>query len=70
MSSTDSPKNPESCTTMIEVRAGVDAVDAKLVELLAQRFALASKRLGLNRREGFNLDCTRFCPPGGQLALL
>jgi DNA repair photolyase len=39
-------------------------------ELLAQRFALASKRLGLSRREGFNLDCTRFCPPGGQLALL
>ena len=38
MSSTDSPKNPESCTTMIEVRVGVDAVDAKLVELLAQRF--------------------------------
>jgi isochorismate pyruvate lyase len=38
MSSTDSPKNPESCTTMIEVRAGVDAVDAQLVELLAQRF--------------------------------
>ncbi len=39
-------------------------------ELLAQRFAVAIKRLGLNRRAGFDLDCTRFCPPGGQLALL
>jgi DNA repair photolyase len=39
-------------------------------ELLAQRFALASKRLGLNRRRGFELDCSQFVAPGGQLALL
>ncbi|MNG22689.1 hypothetical protein D3C84_1072030 [compost metagenome] len=39
-------------------------------ELLAQRFALAIKRLGLNRREGLGLDCSQFAPPGGQLALL
>ncbi|MGE7957978.1 PA0069 family radical SAM protein [Pseudomonas sp. NPDC089530] len=38
--------------------------------LLAQRFAKASKRLGLDRREGYNLDCTAFCPPGGQMSLL
>ena len=38
--------------------------------LLAQRFSKAIKRLGLNRREGFNLDCTAFCPPGRQMALL
>lgn len=44
--------------------------EGAFAELLAKRFALASKRLGLTRREGFNLDCTRFCPPGGQLALL
>ena len=44
--------------------------EGAFAELLAQRFALASKRLGLHRREGFNLDCSRFCPPGGQLALL
>ncbi|VXB48746.1 Radical SAM domain protein [Pseudomonas sp. 8BK] len=44
--------------------------EGAFAELLAQRFSLASKRLGLNRREAFNLDCTRFCPPGGQLALL
>ena len=30
---------PEDCTAMPEVRAGVDAVDAELVALLARRFA-------------------------------
>ena len=30
---------PEACTAMPEVRAGVDAVDAALVALLARRFA-------------------------------
>lgn len=29
---------PEDCTTMIEVRAGVDALDAELIALLAKRF--------------------------------
>lgn len=29
---------PEDCTTMIEVRVGVDAVDRALMELLDQRF--------------------------------
>ena len=31
--------NPAECTTMVEVRAGVDAIDRALVDLLAQRFA-------------------------------
>jgi DNA repair photolyase len=44
--------------------------EGAFAELLAQRFAVAIKRLGLNRRAGFDLDCSRFCPPGGQLALL
>ncbi|WP_301749587.1 chorismate mutase [uncultured Erythrobacter sp.] len=35
---TDCPLNPEDCTTMPEVRAGVDALDAELVALLAKRF--------------------------------
>ncbi|MND92762.1 Radical SAM superfamily protein [compost metagenome] len=39
-------------------------------QLLAQRFAAAIKRLGLNRREGYPLDCSAFCPPGGQMSLL
>lgn len=44
--------------------------EGPFAELLAQRFSKAVKRLGLNRREGFNLDCTAFCPPGRQMALL
>jgi isochorismate pyruvate lyase len=32
------PLAPADCTTMTEVRAGVDAVDAALVALLVQRF--------------------------------
>ncbi len=39
-------------------------------ELLAQRFALACKRLGLSRRGAGQLDCSRFAPPGRQLSLL
>jgi isochorismate pyruvate lyase len=39
MTTTDTPLMPESCTTMTEVRAGVDDIDAQLVSLLAQRFA-------------------------------
>lgn len=30
---------PEACTTMAEVRRGVDALDRELVALLARRFA-------------------------------
>lgn len=35
---TEMPLNPEDCTTMPEVRAGVDALDIDLVALLAKRF--------------------------------
>jgi isochorismate pyruvate lyase len=31
-------RDPEDCTTMIDVRAGVDALDRELVALLARRF--------------------------------
>lgn len=31
-------KPPEACATMVEVRAGVDALDRELVALLARRF--------------------------------
>lgn len=34
----DIPLSPEDCTTMAEVRAGVDALDRDLVALLATRF--------------------------------
>jgi isochorismate pyruvate lyase len=39
MSSTSSPIEPAKCNDMTQVRAGVDSVDAQLVELLAVRFA-------------------------------
>ena len=39
MTSNDIPIPPEICVNMTEVRAGVDAVDAHLVDLLAKRFA-------------------------------
>jgi len=31
-------RSPEDCTTMLHVRAGVDALDRELVALLARRF--------------------------------
>ena len=34
----DTPKLPELCETMIEVRAGVDATDRELMSLLDRRF--------------------------------
>ncbi|HEY0288817.1 MAG TPA: PA0069 family radical SAM protein [Pseudomonas sp.] len=39
-------------------------------DLLAQRYSIAVKKLGLNGRESFRLDCDAFCPPGGQMSLL
>jgi isochorismate pyruvate lyase len=39
MNTSDTPLMPESCTTMTEVRAGVDDIDAQLVSLMARRFA-------------------------------
>ncbi len=44
--------------------------EGPFADLLAQRFAKAIKRLGLNHREGFNLDCEAFCPPGRQMSLI
>lgn len=34
----DNPISPEDCRTMADVRAGIDALDADLVNLLARRF--------------------------------
>jgi isochorismate pyruvate lyase len=39
MLSRATPKSPEDCIDMPEVRVGVDAVDAALIELLGKRFA-------------------------------
>lgn len=34
----ETPLSPDACETMAEVRAGVDALDVQLVQLLAVRF--------------------------------
>ncbi|WP_263263559.1 PA0069 family radical SAM protein [Pseudomonas sp. RIT-PI-S] len=39
-------------------------------QLIARRFHAAVKRAGLAGRERDALDCSRFCPPGRQMALL
>ncbi len=44
--------------------------EGAFADLLSQRFALARKRLGLSHRDGFDLDCSQFAPPGRQMALL
>jgi len=42
---------PEDCQTMLDVRAGVDALDAQLIALLARRFGYmrAAARIKPNR---------------------
>jgi DNA repair photolyase len=44
--------------------------EGPFADLLAQRYSKAVKRLGLDNRESFILDCDAFCPPGGQMSLL
>lgn len=43
--------------------------EGRYAELIAQRFAIARRRLGLNRREALALDITRFRAPDTQLNL-
>ena len=43
--------------------------EGQFAELLAQRFRLARRRFGLERREGEGLDCSQFAPPGEQFGL-
>ena len=47
------PPLPDNCSTMEEVRAGVDALDAELVTLLARRFGYmrAAARIKQTRGE-------------------
>lgn len=74
------PQRAEHVLSLIRQSRGGELYDSRFgqrfrgqgvfAELLAQRFSLALKRLGLSRREGFSLDCSQFAPPGGQLSLL
>jgi len=51
--------DPEACTTMLEVRAGVDAVDAKLVQLLKRRFGYMDAAARIKPERGHVRDEAR-----------
>ncbi|MDF2385584.1 chorismate mutase [Nostoc ellipsosporum NOK] len=51
--------DPEACTTMIEVRAGVDAVDAALVQLLKRRFGYMDAAARIKPERGHVRDEAR-----------
>jgi len=74
------PQRAEHVLSLIRQSRGGDLYDSRFgarmrgqgvfADLLAQRFSRAIKRLQLDRREGYDLDCQAFCPPGQQLSLL
>ncbi|MBB4861919.1 DNA repair photolyase [Pseudomonas nitritireducens] len=43
--------------------------EGPFADLLAKRYEVALRRLGLNRRGNFGLDCTAFAPPRSQMSL-
>lgn len=43
--------------------------EGPFADLLAKRFEVALRRLDLNRRGNFGLDCTTFAPPRSQMSL-
>jgi isochorismate pyruvate lyase len=51
--------DPEACTTMLEVRAGVDAVDAALVALLKRRFGYMDAAARIKPERGHVRDEAR-----------
>ena len=53
MSQSVTPRRPEECQTMAEVRTGVDAVDLALIDLLAKRFGYmdAAARIKADRSD-------------------
>jgi isochorismate pyruvate lyase len=51
--------DPEACTTMAEVRAGVDAVDRALVQLLARRFGYMDAAARIKPERGHVRDEAR-----------
>jgi len=51
--------SPEDCQTMIEVRAGVDAVDRQIVDLLAIRFRLMTAAARIKQDRGTVRDEAR-----------
>jgi isochorismate pyruvate lyase len=53
------PLSPETCLTMADVRAGVDATDAELVALLARRFGYMRAAARIKPDRGAVRDETR-----------
>jgi isochorismate pyruvate lyase len=53
------PIDPEACTTMTEVRAGVDAVDQALVALLRRRFGYMDAAARIKPERGHVRDEAR-----------
>ncbi|NIJ21943.1 isochorismate pyruvate lyase [Sphingomonas naasensis] len=51
--------DPEACTTMAEVRAGVDAVDRALVALLTRRFGYMDAAARIKPERGHVRDEAR-----------
>ncbi|NYT40878.1 chorismate mutase [Sphingomonas sp. R-74633] len=51
--------DPQACTTMLEVRAGVDAVDAALVALLERRFGYMDAAARIKPERGHVRDEAR-----------
>jgi isochorismate pyruvate lyase len=51
--------DPEACTTMAEVRAGVDAVDRALVALLERRFGYMDAAARIKPERGLVRDEAR-----------
>jgi isochorismate pyruvate lyase len=51
--------DPEACTTMAEVRTGVDAVDRALVDLLARRFGYMDAAARIKPERGLVRDEVR-----------
>jgi len=51
--------DPQACTTMAEVRAGVDAVDRALVDLLARRFGYMDAAARIKPERGHVRDEAR-----------
>ena len=51
--------DPQDCTTMLEVRAGVDAIDRALVALLARRFGYMDAAARIKPERGHVRDEAR-----------
>lgn len=49
---TPPPKEPAACDTMAELRAGIDALDDALIDLLARRSEYIDRAVVLKTREG------------------